>query len=189
MATEDDNKADEAGDTPPHPTEDETERANELIAPKDGVVAVVHDAPGDGALDSVEDEGNAPAQLGHTRYVYAAYMAGAIAVAFLLSKIGEYAWHGLSQKWLPTIGEPKGEIIIPISGLLGALIAVYYFRDQKTRELAEDVASELSKVTWPNKEEVMNSTAVVIFTTVFSTIFFALMDRFWGFLTNLVYGT
>jgi preprotein translocase SecE subunit len=35
----------------------------------------------------------------------------------------------------------------------------------------------------------MTSTAVVIVTTIFSTIFFALMDRFWSFLTNLVYGT
>ena len=29
---------------------------------------------------------------------------------------------------------------------------------------------------------------VVIVTTIVSTVFFALMDRFWGFLTNLVYG-
>jgi len=44
-------------------------------------------------------------------------------------------------------------------------------------------------VTWPSKDEVVNSTAVVIVATVFSTVFFALMDRFWSFLTNLVYGT
>ena len=29
----------------------------------------------------------------------------------------------------------------------------------------------------------------MIVTTIFSTIFFALMDRFWSFVTNLVYGT
>jgi preprotein translocase subunit SecE len=68
-------------------------------------------------------------------------------------------------------------------------VALYNWRQQKTRQLIEEVASELSKVTWPNKEEVMNSTTVVIFTTLFATVFFALMDRFWGFLTNLVYGT
>jgi preprotein translocase subunit SecE len=121
--------------------------------------------------------------------VYAAYFAGAIGVAFILSKFGEYVWHLLSQKWLPTIGEPKGELIMPVSALIGAFVAVYYYRQTRTRELAEEVASELSKVTWPKRQEVMNSTAVVIFTTAFSTVFFALMDRFWGFLTNLVYGT
>src|SRR5690349_152467 len=102
MATED-IKNDEAGDAPPHPTEDETERANELILPKDGVVAVVHDAnEGDGE----EDEDLAPAQLGSKRFVYAAYFAGAIGVAFVASKFGEYGWHLLSQK-VPTLGEPK----------------------------------------------------------------------------------
>jgi preprotein translocase subunit SecE len=78
---------------------------------------------------------------------------------------------------------------MPISALIGVGVAWYYWKKQRTRELAEEVASELSKVTWPTKDEVMSSTAVVIVTTVFSTIFFALMDRFWSFLTNLVYGT
>jgi preprotein translocase subunit SecE len=78
---------------------------------------------------------------------------------------------------------------MPLSGLIGVAIAWYYWKEQRTRELAEEVASELSKVTWPTKDEVMSSTAVVIVTTIFSTIFFALMDRFWSFLTNLVYGT
>jgi preprotein translocase subunit SecE len=36
---------------------------------------------------------------------------------------------------------------------------------------------------------VTNSTFVVIVATLASTVFFALMDRFWGFVTNLVYGT
>jgi len=78
---------------------------------------------------------------------------------------------------------------MPVSAIIGTIVAVYYYRNSRTRELAEEVASELSKVTWPKKQEVLNSTAVVIFTTAFSTVFFALMDRFWGFLTNLVYGT
>ncbi len=51
------------------------------------------------------------------------------------------------------------------------------------------MASELSKVTWPTRTEVTNSTAVVIVTTAVATLFFALMDRFWSFVTNLVYGT
>ena len=68
---------------------------------------------------------------------------------------------------------------------LGARGGLVLLAPQRTRELAEEVASELSKVTWPTRNEVTNSTAVVIVTTLFSTIFFALMDRFWGFLTNL----
>jgi preprotein translocase subunit SecE len=212
MATEEDTKTGKGaeGYAPPHPSEDETERANELISPKDGVVAVVHDADadseagagpqGDGegrgdadeasALDDDGDEtGMAPAQLGAKRYVYAGYFAAAICIAFLTSKFVEMAWTRL-QMWKPQyVGEPHGEIIMPASAAFGVAIAWYYWKQQRTRDLAEEVASELSKVTWPSKDEVMSSTAVVIVTTIFSTIFFALMDRFWSFLTNLVYGT
>jgi len=36
---------------------------------------------------------------------------------------------------------------------------------------------------------VTSSTAVVIVATMFATVFFFLMDKFWSFVTNLVYGT
>lgn len=128
-----------------------------------------------------------PSQLGTRRFVYAAYFAGAIAVAFLLSKALGFAWFRL-QTWKPQIGEPRDEIIMPVSALIGVGAAIYYWYRTRARELAEQVASEMSKVTWPSRTEVTNGTFVVIVTTIISTVFFALMDRFWGFVTNLVYG-
>jgi preprotein translocase subunit SecE len=187
MATEEDIKT-EKGFPPPHPSEDERERADELIAPKDGLVAIVHDSAEE-IEEAGEGAGAAPAQLGAKRYVYAGYFAAAIGIAFFLSKIIDLGWTRL-QMWKPQyVGEPHGEIIMPLSGAIGVGVAWYYWKQQRTRELAEEVASELAKVTWPTKDEVMSSTAVVIVTTIFSTIFFALMDRFWSFVTNLVYGT
>jgi preprotein translocase subunit SecE len=180
MATEED--IDTKSDAPPHPSEEEEERANELIAPKDGVVAIVHDS------EEEFEDASAPAQLGYKRYVYAGYFAGAIGIAFVCSKLGDFVWQRLAL-WKPQFGEPRGDVIMPVSALIGVAVAWYYWKQLRTRELAEEVASELSKVSWPSKDEVMSSTAVVIVTTIFSTIFFALMDRFWSFLTNLVYGT
>jgi len=130
----------------------------------------------------------APTQLGTTRFVYAAYFAGAIGVAFLVSKVVTVAWQRLAMV-KPALGEPHDEIVMPIAAALGGLTALYYWKRTRARKLAEEVAEELAQVTWPNKEEVTNSTAVVIVTTMLATIFFALMDRFWGFVTNLVYGT
>lgn len=130
----------------------------------------------------------APTQLGHRRFVYAAYFAGAIGIAFLLSKVASIVWGRLAQ-WKPTLGEPHDEFLMPASALIGGVAALYYWRRTRARQLAEQVAEELSKVTWPSREEVTNSTFVVIVTTLVSTVFFALMDRFWGFVTNLVYGT
>jgi preprotein translocase subunit SecE len=140
------------------------------------------------ALEKEEkDEGAGPTQLGSQRFVYAAYFAGGIAVAFLLSKVLGYAWLKLSV-YKPQVGEPHDEIVMPLAGLIGLFTAIYYYRDPKTRTLAEEVAFELGKVTWPTRDEVVNGTFVVLVTTLIATTFFALMDRFWGFVTNLVYG-
>jgi preprotein translocase subunit SecE len=132
----------------------------------------------------------APTQLGYKRFVYAAYFGAAIAVAFIGSKAGNMIWYRLSQ-WKPQweLGDPKDEIIMPLGAVVGILVALYYYRKPKSRQYIDEVANELSQVTWPSRKEVTNSTAVVIATTLFATVFFALMDRFWGFVTNLVYGS
>ncbi|NJD18304.1 MAG: preprotein translocase subunit SecE [Gemmatimonadetes bacterium] len=49
-------------------------------------------------------------------------------------------------------------------------------------------AVELAKVTWPTKKEVTRNTAIVIVASLVATFYLALLDRFWGFVTNLVYG-
>jgi preprotein translocase subunit SecE len=129
----------------------------------------------------------APTQLGARRFVYAAYFAGAIGIAFLASKVLDFAWLRL-QSYKPAVGDPRDEVVMTLAALLGAGAAVYYWFRTRARELAEEVAAEMSKVTWPSRTEVTNGTVVVIVTTIVSTVFFALMDRFWGFVTNLVYG-
>jgi preprotein translocase subunit SecE len=138
--------------------------------------------------DGDDEEAIAPTQMGAKRFVYVGYFAGAIGIAFLLTKIVDFAWIKAAQ-YKPGLGEPTDEAVFPVSGVIGALIAFYYWKRTRARQLAEEVANELSKVTWPSKEEVTNSTTVVIVTTALATVFFALMDRFWGFVTNLVYGT
>ncbi len=129
----------------------------------------------------------APTQLGARRFVYAAYFAGAIAIAFLASKVLDFAWLKL-QSYKPAVGDPRDEVVMTLAALIGAGAAVYYWFRTRARELAEEVAAEMSKVTWPSRTEVTNGTVVVIVTTIVSTVFFALMDKFWGFITNLVYG-
>ena len=191
MATnEDDKKEDlEPAAEAEHGEEGESESS-------EAIVRAVVEPPADplayesGADEGSKDEGPvaAPAQLGFRRFVYAAYFAGAIAIAFMASKIVDLVWGRLAQ-WKPTLGEPRDEIVMPAAAVFGAVAAFYYWRRTRARQLAEQVAEELSKVTWPDRKEVTNSTFVVIVTTLVSTIFFALMDRFWGFVTNLVYGT
>jgi preprotein translocase subunit SecE len=185
MATEEDIKNKPADDDAPPP--DDGTSALALAQRGDDALATSSDTTDDAADEEAVDGDVAPTQLGYKRFVYAAYFAGGIGVAFLLSKFVSFTWLKLAL-WKPVFGEPREEIVMPIAAIIGALVAVYYYRDIKTRNLAEEVASELGKVTWPNRDEVVNSTFVVIVTTLVATTFFALMDRFWGFVTNLVYG-
>ena len=134
-----------------------------------------------------------PAQLGHARFVYAAYLACGIALAFVVTKMLDFAWYKAGM-WKPeyfaTIGvEPKDEFIVPIAAIIAIAVTIRYWRDLKVRTMAEEVAEELSKVTWPSRDEVINSTSVVIVTTIFATVFFALMDQFWLWVTKHVYGS
>jgi preprotein translocase subunit SecE len=43
-------------------------------------------------------------------------------------------------------------------------------------------------VKWPTKKEVYNSTVIVIAASAIATVYLALLDRLWGFITNLIYG-
>ena len=191
MAVHEDAKEKNAhANEPAPPNEGDGEGAS---AEREGVekeASALPDATPDGAAEvhDVAPVGAAsPTQKGTRRFVYAAYFAGAIAIAFLLSKVIDVAWLKL-QGYKPSIGEPRDEIVMPLSGLIGAGAAVYYWNRTNARRLAEEVATEMSKVTWPSRTEVTNGTVVVIVTTIVSTLFFALMDKFWGFVTNLVYG-
>ena len=160
--------------------------------------ALAKSKPDDDGTDEAPAEGEAlpvagPAQLGHRRFVYAAYLAAGIALAFVLTKMIDFAWYKAGM-WKPeyfaTIGvEPKEELIVPIAALIAIAVAVRYWRDIKVRTMAEEVAEELTKVTWPTRDEVINSTSVVIVTTIFATVFFALMDQFWLWVTKHVYGS
>lgn len=149
---------------------------------------------GDGPVAQAEAEAAAltmgaisPSQMGTIRFVYAAYFAGAVGVGFLVSKLLDFGWLRL-QSVKPVVGDPRDEVIMPLSVAAGVGAALYFWFRTRARELAEEVATEMSKVTWPSRTEVTNGTVVVIVTTIVSTVFFALMDKFWGFITNLVYG-
>lgn len=183
MATEEDlKKSAEEGEEESEEQEAPAEKTDSL-APRWPDAAEKSDASEDEAAD---DDVGVPVQLGYQRYVYAAYMAGALLAAFLFAKIGHASWYRLGQ-WKTELGEPKDEYVFPVAGALGIAFAIYYWRKPDARKYADEVAEELSKVTWPSRKEVTNSTTVVVLTTLFATVFFALMDRFWSFVTDKIY--
>jgi preprotein translocase subunit SecE len=139
-----------------------------------------------------------PTQLGATRHVLAGFFAAGIAVAFVVSKVLAGSWNRLADNhWVgqhaPFISRIAEDDRPTFTTLIGAAVGifatVYAYRRPDVRTWTNEVAAELAKVTWPSKKEVTNSTMVVIAASTFATIFLALLDRFWGFVTNLVYGS
>ena len=138
-----------------------------------------------------------PAQLGATKYVHAAFFAAAILIAFLSGKILALVWNILAEwqtavravpQLLKYAEDERPTFTMSVGALIGLITVVQIYRKEKTRQWADEVAAELAKVVWPERETVTNGTIVVIIGSVIATVYIGLLDRFWGFLTTLVYG-
>jgi preprotein translocase subunit SecE len=142
---------------------------------------------------------DAPAtQLGVERYVMAAFFAAGLIGSYILGKTIHGVWSYLSNRAFFTNAVPslaavsdegKTTIGMVIAGVIGLVVVVRAYRRPDVRGWADDVASELTKVKWPTKKDVINSTLVVIAASTVATVYLALLDRLWAFVTNLVYGT
>ena len=143
------------------------------------------------------DDRGAAANLGSSKYVHAAFFAVGILAAFIGSKMLNGAWTRLAEwpaavRALPQLvafSEEQRETYTLIGGaVLGAVGVLQAYRKESIRGWADEVATELSKVSWPNREAVMNGTLVVIVASMIAAVYVAVLDRFWSFLTTWVYG-
>lgn len=77
---------------------------------------------------------------------------------------------------------------IQLPTLLALVVAIGFFvwirRHKKTMIFLDEVATELSKVTWPNSKETVASTGVIIVMVGIASVILFLFDTLWGTLTN-----
>lgn len=148
------------------------------------------------AVETAEDE-DAAGTLGATRYVHAAFFFAAIIGAYITGKMLGLAWGAIAE-WPAAVRavpqlvayseEDREGICLGIGAALGALVVIQSYRKPSVRGWADDVAGELSRVTWPSRETVMNGTIVVVLASAIATVYVTILDRFWSFVTTLVYG-
>jgi preprotein translocase subunit SecE len=84
--------------------------------------------------------------------------------------------------------EKRENIAFLIGAVLATVGVIQTYRKEGIRSWADEVAAELTRVTWPTRDIVMNGTLVVVVASMVATVYVAILDRFWGFLTTLVYG-
>ncbi len=187
-----DGEPDESGSAEP------TEASSLVTQDEEPAAADAEDAEALRVGEPEEAEGEVAAtQLGTERYVLAGFFAAGMLLAYLLGKIVHGVWATLSNKdWfsraLPAVSavgdDDKVTYGMVVGGVIALIVVLRMFRNAELRTWSDEVASELAKVKWPTKKEVTNSTFVVIATTTVATLYLALLDRFWAFVTNIVYG-
>lgn len=177
MAVDEKNETDETQNE-----QDESEKDSSLLARVEE-----EPAPEDGGAR----------HLGAVRYVHAGFIAAAITVAYIFgqafssgwTKLAEAQWAVEKAPWLSRLGEDERGVWSTLAGaVIGLAGLVYVYRRPDIRNWVNEAAVELAKVTWPTKKEVTRNTAIVIVASLVATFYLALLDRFWGFVTNLVYG-
>jgi preprotein translocase subunit SecE len=168
---------------------------DDLAAPSEEDAA---DPSADADATEESDEEAAARQLGTDRYVMAGFFAAGIIGGYVLGRALHGIWAELSNKdWfsraLPAAAavadDDKSAYATVFAGFVALFVALRTYRRPDVRVWTDEVASELMKVKWPTKKEVSNSTMVVIAASAVATIYLALLDRLWSFVTGIVYGT
>ncbi len=194
-----DEESAEAGSEPEEGTEealprveDESEESPESENDSEGDAS--EKAP-DEFADAEEEE--SAGQLGSERYVLAGFFAAAMLGGFVVGRAIESIWAAVSSKdWFSTAvprlaavaDDDKSTISLIIGALIALVVVIRTYRKPEVRTWTDEVASELAKVKWPTRKEVWNSTVIVIAASTAATVYLALLDRLWAFITNIVYG-
>jgi preprotein translocase subunit SecE len=150
-------------------------------------------------LDPASEQQGLPqatTQLGTARYVHAAFIAAAILVGYVASQLFTLIWNRLAEApWalrvVPQLvrydEDVRGDVGLVVGAIVGVITAIRVYSRPKIRTWADEVAGELSKVSWPDRENITNNTVIVIVASLAATLYVTILDRFWAFSTGLIY--
>jgi preprotein translocase subunit SecE len=106
------------------------------------------------------------------------FAVAGIILAWILEKAGEWIWG--------YFGKPNS-MIVGLAAVVAATIVTYVcWRNEDLFELANETTSELSKVSWPSRQETFNSTVVVIITTILASLILGVFDISWSYITRKI---
>jgi preprotein translocase subunit SecE len=126
--------------------------------------------------------------MSRERYVF----VGTVLLAFLagLSLSHALGWVWIRFGWddMPLLGLRDFTVTAVISYGLALAAIVFVMKHAPTHQLASEIVDELSKVTWPTREETGNATVVVIVTVIICSAYLGAFDAMWLWVTDLILG-
>lgn len=124
--------------------------------------------------------------LGIERWVQFAFITFAFVTFYLSDRMIAFGWDQIAAR-VSAVPQPDPTMISGIAAVIGILGAFMAYRHPRVNELAHEVVGELSRVTWPTKDETYHSTIVVIVTSVIAAIYTGVFDALWSAFTDLIY--
>lgn len=113
--------------------------------------------------------------------VHLIYLCGGVLLFFLLQWTIDWLW-GYAFR-------PLSETTTSfVSFALALICGITLYRNDRAYGMANEIAAELKKVTWPTAKEVRAATVVVIVMSIISAVILGVFDIVWSNLTELVYG-
>ena len=115
--------------------------------------------------------------MDNRKVILGSYLGTAIGAWYLVRSSLAYLYLNFYQiRRLPGInGMREG---LPV--LVGFIVFFILFKHPRINVVMEEVVSELKKVTWPSRDEVVKSTTVVIICIAIASFILAGFDLMWG---------
>jgi preprotein translocase subunit SecE len=119
------------------------------------------------------------------RYVAIAYVLAGMLVALVVSRGIHAGLFYAGVEDYPVLGADY-RLSAFVGVALAAGTAIFCYRHPNVKRLSDEVALELSKVTWPTRQETWAATLVVIVTVAISSLYLGLFDAVWLWASNAV---
>jgi preprotein translocase subunit SecE len=113
--------------------------------------------------------------------VHLIYLCGAVLLFYLLQWSIDWIWGYFATA-------PSESKISVAAAIVAGVAAIVLYRNDRIYHLANEVSSELKKVTWPTGKEVRTATLTVIIMAIISAAILGVFDLVWTNVTELVYG-
>ena len=126
--------------------------------------------------------------FGLIRYVHTMFIGGVFLVGWLLTQVIETTWTSLNLS-ITVVPPPSYWISVAGASVVSIAAGLYLWRHPKVNRLAVEIVSELSKVSWPTRKELYQSTIVVIILSIIAAVIIGLFDGFWSWFTDKIFST
>ncbi|RME25045.1 MAG: preprotein translocase subunit SecE [Deltaproteobacteria bacterium] len=120
--------------------------------------------------------------MNNQRYIVATFLALATLAGLTLRGLGLPLLASLEVADPQILGVVNASSLVSL--LFGAVVFFGLLRNNAAYTFADEAITELRRTTWPDKEETVRSTAVVIGTTLFLAAALASYDFIWAKLTS-----